>query len=402
MNIVILSDILPYPLNSGGAQAVYNMINSLRKLHHITYIFPQSQANSRTNMDKLNKLWHEVDFKCYPYWRQMLYWRFIKDKAIRAFKILFMPNSKSLLLDRALKPYGIYYTHDFNKFLNDTIKETNADIFQAEFYNCLPAINHIKGRVKSVFVHHEIRFIRNERLLQSLALNSSDAKKKEEVKKKEISNLNKYDVVITLTEKDKEILCNQGVATQIKVSPAAITTLPVEYKPWKGNIVFLGSYAHIPNKEGLDWFAQKVMPLIDENIGRCVNIIGSGWSNRYNEEYGFSLKGFVENLSDVMCGSIMIVPLLTGSGMRMKILEAAAMSVPFITTSVGVEGLLFRNEEDCIIADSPKDFANGLVRLVESEGLRKRLASNAHIVFMNNYSVNKLAAIRNEIYNELT
>jgi len=401
MNIVILSDMLPFPLNSGGAQAVFNMLDSLRASHQITFVFPESQSNSMANKNELQKMLPEVVFKCYPYWRQLLNWNFLKDKAVRALRIWFAPNGKRLLLDRALKPYCIYFSCDFNHYLNSVIRNANADIFQAEFYNCLPAVNHISEDVKTVFVHHEIRFVRNERLLQSVGLTQKEVLMKDNSKKEELANLNKYDVVVTLTDKDKEILCKNGVTTHIEVSPAAINTTPVQYSEWKGNVTFLGNYSHLPNREGLDWFAKKVLPLMGDNVGKQVSVIGSNWSEDYANKYGFVLKGFVEKLSDEVCGTVMIVPLLTGSGMRMKILEAAATHVPFITTSVGVEGLLFENERDCIVADSPEAFADGLERLMNEEELRKRLASHAHSVFMENYSVKKLAAVRNGVYNRL-
>ena len=96
--------------------------------------------------------------------------------------------------------------------------------------------------------------------------------------------------------------------------------------------------------------------------------------------------GFVEHLEDAVHGSIMIVPILTGSGMRMKILEAAAMSVPFITTSVGVEGLDFKHDESCLVADTAEEFANAIDCLANDAVLRKRLTENASKVFENKYS----------------
>lgn len=400
MKIVILSDMLPYPLNSGGAQAVFNMLNGLRARHEITFVFPQSQKNSIANKKQLERLLSNVDFKCYPYWRQLLYWKFLRDKTVRALRMLFAPRGKQLLIDRALKPYGIYFTYDFKRFLNAVINSKDADVFQAEFYNCLPAINHIEKDVRTVFVHHEVRFVRNERLLQIVPLTMKERILKDKSKNSEISDLNKYDVVVTLTENDKNVLKQNGVSTYIKVSPAAINTIPRSYKSWTNKIVFLGSYAHLPNREGLDWFAKSVLPLMDLDVGSHINIIGSGWNESYKSKYGFVLKGFVEDLTDEAYGAIMMIPLLTGSGMRMKILEASAMSIPFITTSVGVEGLLFKDGEDCIIADSPQDFANGLKRLMADENLRKELAMHAHLVFMENYSIEKLANIRDEVYND--
>ena len=82
----------------------------------------------------------------------------------------------------------------------------------------------------------------------------------------------------------------------------------------------------------------------------------------------------------------------------MKILEAAAMSVPFVTTSIGVEGLNFVNGVSCLIADTPEDFAVAINMLSDNEELRKRLAINAHSVYENEYSREALAQKRENIY----
>ena len=99
--------------------------------------------------------------------------------------------------------------------------------------------------------------------------------------------------------------------------------------------------------------------------------------------------------------SILIVPLLTGSGMRMKILDAAAIGAPFVTTSVGVEGLLFRPDESCLVGNSPMEFAQAINRLVADENLKKTLAYNAQDIFKNYYSIEALSKIRNAIYNNM-
>lgn len=94
----------------------------------------------------------------------------------------------------------------------------------------------------------------------------------------------------------------------------------------------------------------------------------------------------------------MVVPILSGSGMRMKILEAAANSVPIITTTVGVEGLDFEDGVSCLIADTPQDFARAIDSLVNDRALCRRLGENANNVFRFKYTAEILAQVRNELY----
>ena len=74
------------------------------------------------------------------------------------------------------------------------------------------------------------------------------------------------------------------------------------------------------------------------------------------------------------------------------------MNIPFITTSVGVEGLDFRDGESCLIADTSMDFGKALTQLMDDESLRERLVSHASNVFVNKYSVQALANVRNSVY----
>ena len=120
--------------------------------------------------------------------------------------------------------------------------------------------------------------------------------------------------------------------------------------------------------------------------------------NEVSSDLTVKTYGYVEDLSPVLRGSIMIVPILSGSGMRMKILEAAANSVPIITTTVGVEGLDFENEVSCLIADTPQEFAGAIDSLVGDKALCRRLGESANNVYRTKYTAKILAQVRNELY----
>ncbi len=103
-------------------------------------------------------------------------------------------------------------------------------------------------------------------------------------------------------------------------------------------------------------------------------------------------------MADAAQGSIMVVPILTGSGMRMKFLEAAAMNIPFVTITVGVEGQDFNNKYSCLIEDEEDKFAAAIDALAFSPDMHKNIAENGHTVFCDKYSVQALAKVRNGAY----
>lgn len=101
-------------------------------------------------------------------------------------------------------------------------------------------VRYIRHNVKTVFVHHEIRFVRNERLLQSVNSADKERLRMERIKKNEVTDLNQYGAVLSLTENDKQVLKAKGVHAPIYVSPASVKTELHAYSDWNGKLVFLG------------------------------------------------------------------------------------------------------------------------------------------------------------------
>ena len=406
MNIVILTSLLPFPLTSGGAQAQYNMIDSLRHNHKFVIVFPENGYNRMKAMQELQTKWPEVEFKPYCYYEQVISPRFLWDKMVRSFNLIFRKRSKSFQVERILKPYGFPVDNKFVSFVERIVRESSADYLQIDFYPFLSLIPRFSNDIKKIFVHHEIRYIRNNRLLADFQLTKEEDTLFRELKNEEIANLNHCDKIITLTNVDKLELQKSGVTSPIYVSPAAVSTLQKEYIPWNRTLIFLGSYSHFPNQEGVDWLMKKVLPLVkwEKHFPITMRIVGSGWPKSYNQNInGLVVKcdGYVEHLPKVLSGSIMLVPILSGSGMRMKILEAAALNVPFVTTSVGVEGLDFKDSVSCLIADDPKEYAESIYQLICNQTLHRSIAESASCVFEEKYSLSALAKCRDAVYHDL-
>ena len=112
--------------------------------------------------------------------------------------------------------------------------------------------------------------------------------------------------------------------------------------------------------------------------------------------------GYVEDLSVVFSSSMLIVPIRIGSGMRLKIIEAVNQGIPFITTTIGVEGLNFKNNIDCIIADSPYEFAKGIHYLSENPSKQQDFIKNASEKLSEKYSYVEAINKRLDFYRSLT
>jgi glycosyltransferase involved in cell wall biosynthesis len=107
--------------------------------------------------------------------------------------------------------------------------------------------------------------------------------------------------------------------------------------------------------------------------------------------------GFVENLESAIQNTIMIVPITIGSGIRMKILEAAKLGIPFVSTTIGAEGIPVQSGKHCLLADDPSDFVDAILQLRDHDK-RAMFIKKAHQLIEDNYSLEALKLNRHSLY----
>jgi glycosyltransferase involved in cell wall biosynthesis len=133
-------------------------------------------------------------------------------------------------------------------------------------------------------------------------------------------------------------------------------------------ILFLGSFRHTPNLEALDWFVEQVLPLVLAEEPRArVKVVGSDPPKRsaFRHAEAVDLVGFVEDVREPLSRySLFVCPILSGSGVRVKLLEAFAAGIPVVSTRLGAEGLADRDGDICALADEPAEFARRVVDLL--------------------------------------
>ena len=149
-----------------------------------------------------------------------------------------------------------------------------------------------------------------------------------------------------------------------------------------GTMLFLGSFRHLPNQEALQWFVREVLPLVLQHRpdARLV-VVGSDPPPAHSlPDVGsaLELRGFVEDVREPLgeC-AVFVCPILSGSGMRVKLLEAFAAGIPVVSTRIGAEGLADRDGEVCMLADEPGEFAERVVRLLNEEESGAAMATRA-------------------------
>lgn len=408
-NILLVLPWFPYPKISGGHQAIFYGIKAIATCMNVSIAF-QGLTNQDIEKSFLREIGTEV--KIFPFSEEkvesgffhsvhVFFWR-LKLLLFRKLKI--RSAVKTAFYDNWIR---IFYplSEEYLKYINAIIVSEKIDVVQCEMLGNLSLILSLPNEVEKIFVHHEIGYVKNGLSLLGHSFSLKADAYLGISKLIEIELLNKYDKIITLSEIDKEKLIAAGVNRPIYSSFAVVETNKIDnpVSDDSTTLTFVGPEFHTPNYEGLLWFLENCWDTLKKNDNNySLNIIGN-WTketislicSRFHE---VEFLGYVDNLAEVLSGSIMIVPITIGSGIRMKILEAASIGIPFVSTSVGAEGLPMENSKDCYIADLASDFVNAILKL-KNKDIRLLFSRNAKMKVENLYSINELAKNRILIYN---
>lgn len=157
-------------------------------------------------------------------------------------------------------------------------------------------------------------------------------------------------------------------------------------------LMYVGFLGWEPNAQGLLWFIEQVWPLlVERHPDLRFDIVGKNPDQRLQEATarweGISLKGFVPDLQEIYRDSrVSVAPLLFGSGMKVKVLDAMARGMPTVTTSVGAEGIDVEIGTHLLVADNPDDMANEVDRLLTDSELWQRLQINSRALIRERYT----------------
>jgi O-antigen biosynthesis protein len=216
----------------------------------------------------------------------------------------------------------------------------------------------------------------------------------------EFSLFNKADIVLTPSEKEKEILVRQIPDKRIEVVP------PYMYEETdfrtvdnhrsfedREGIMFLGGFGHSPNIDAVQWLVNDIFPLIRKKIPNIqLDIVGSNPTEKITELASDSINivGYVSDMSPYFEKvRVFVAPLRYGAGLKGKIVTSMFYGVPVVTTYVGNEGLGLVNKEDGMLADDPKEFADKVCCLYLDKQLWEKIAKNSLEHVKRDYSMER-------------
>lgn len=391
MKILILTNKMPYPPHDGGSIASLTLAMSLHKCGNEVEIL---SMNTSKHYFDIKNIPSEVSSKI------KLYCVDINTdtkiiKAVGNFLFSSTPYNAERFISKA-----------FDSKLTELLQTNSYDIIQLEGLYLCPYIDTIRNFSKAKIslrahnIEHEIwtRAAVNERQkLKKIYKNNLAVR----IRKFKLNYINKYDFLIPITSRDANLYGVFGNTMPVHVTPTGIDTNSNLFNSRSATSNFpgffhIGALDWIPNIEGLTWFIENVWKKFTKKYPDFkFSIAGRNASEefaKYLIQNNINYVGEVDNASEFIAkGSVMIVPLLSGSGMRIKIIEGMAAGKTIITTSMGTEGINTTNDENILIADTSESFYSQLIRITNSRELHDIISKKAQNFVLKNYDNEKIA-----------
>lgn len=197
------------------------------------------------------------------------------------------------------------------------------------------------------------------------------------------------------------------LAARVRVNPFGIT-LPEPVDPageGPDTVLFVGNFTHLPNRDAALWLAREIMPAVRQRqLGARLRIVGSAPPREVTDLAGDGVEVIADAPSieeHIEAAAVVMAPVRTGGGMRIKVLEALARGKAVVTTSRGAEGYMeFESEPPLVIADEPGEIAAATASLLADTARRRQLGARASEFAHRHYSPSAWATRLEAIYEE--
>ncbi len=384
MKILQICNKPPFPPQDGGAIGMHNVTQGLLDAGHSVKVFSVNTPKHFVNIEDLPDDYRE---------KTQIEFGFINTEL----------SSKAALMNLLFskRSYNIvrFEDKDFEKQLIQILEKEEFDIIQIEsiFLNFYVDIIRKKSKAKIVLRSPNVEYMIWERM----ASEEKNPIKKyylsvlaKRLKKEELASLNSFDALYTVTKNDLDIYAANGCKIPMEFIPTGLdvtksTTVDsnsVEFP----SVFHIGALDWMPNQEGLVWFLDNVWNSINQLYPEVKFYIAGRGDASWFDSSRFKnvvLLGEIEDAATFISSkAIMIVPLFSGSGMRVKIIEGMALGKAVVSTSIGIEGIIHHQGEDVLIADNPKTFIHAISSLLENRSKYNDICERAKVNINRNYS----------------
>lgn len=385
MNVLIIGSRVPWPLKDGGAIATFSMLEELSKQGmKVTYF----TFNTRKHYVSKTYLKEKLHFcEVLPVYL---------DTELNVFDAL-----KCLLINTN---YNInrFYSKPAELELKKLLQEREFDVIQFEGLFSTPLLKTVQQNSNCTLVYraHNVEW-------KIWANNANQAKGLKRLYLKQLAQtLKTYEVkvikyfrnIISISRIDLEYFQELNLNARYYNYPTGIAVEKDDFLLDKNfssalptKLFHIGSMEWLPNRQGLEWFVKEVWPLVlKKNNNIWFSIAGKSLKKNDSKLSGKNIinYGEVEDAHEFMFkNEVCIVPLFSGSGIRIKSLEAMSLGIPVISTSIGAAGIDYQRNVNILIADNAEDFAAAIVKITTDLDVFNKISVNAKNLIQLKYNL---------------
>ncbi len=388
-HVVLVSPFLPFPLSHGGAVRMYNLSRALSAKVDFTLVAVREQEEE-VDYRKLHEVFREV---------------YVVDKDSRAGRDERLPEQVRQHELPALRA-----------LVAELVRERRPDLLQVE-YTHLAGLRTAAAGTPAILVEHDLTF----QLYGQLAAASGNARRERREYERwlefEREWLNRYDAVWTMSEEDRLQAITVG-----RRDPEFTFCVPngvdiERFVPWEEpagapEILYVGSFRHLPNLIGFEKLRDCVMPAVWRAFPSArLRVVAGPRAEEFGARFGrtsgkpdprVEIHGFVEDLRPLYArASVVVAPLAVSAGTNIKVLEALACGKALVTTAAGCAGLGLSDGRDARIASDWEGFAAATVELLADPARRANLGTRGRRTVEQRFSWNGIARSALETYEML-
>jgi len=386
MKVLFLCNKSPFPPKEGGPMAMNANIEGLTAAGHQVKVLA---LNTNKYFIKYNEIPQEYIDKTHI---ELIY----QDLSINPFDaFLNLFSKKSFHVER-------FISGSFAEKIVETLEQDSFDIVQLEMLYMTPYINVIRkhSKAKIILRSHNVEHLIWERV----TANTINTLKRyylagltRKLKNYELNAINQYDGIATISTKDAEFYLKNKASVPVEDIPFGVdinkyevSSVPYEFP----SLFHIGSMNWMPNEEGIKWFIETTWNMVSEKFpGLKLYLAGRmmpEWLENLAME-NIEIAGEVEDAQEfINSKAVMIVPLFSGSGIRIKIIEGMALGKAIISTAIGAEGIAYTHGKDILIANTPEEFLYAVRKFVSNKSYCDEVGANARKLIEDNHDIVKI------------
>jgi polysaccharide biosynthesis protein PslH len=381
MKILFLTQLFPHPPVCGGTIRSFNMLRHLGARHDVTLVSFVRGETPEASAEALRSICREVH--TVPIHRSSL--------ANIRFALGSLLGKKPFIVARD-------YVPEMRRKVDDLLNNGHFDLIYVDHLQMAQYVSGWDGCPK-ILDEHNVEWKIIERIGNSEPLSPKRlyaAIEWRKLRRWELATCERFDRVLTVTKTDRDTLRSANHRlSKITCIPIGVDfeAFPkVELREDARDIVSIGTMSWPPNIDAAVFFAEKIYPAIKMHVDRVRYIVaGSNPTDAVRRlslnDSSIEVTGYLDDLTPVASqAAVFVTPLRSGSGLRVKILNAMAMGLPVVSTSVGCEGIGAKPGRDLIVADSEHQFADAVVELMSDFRMRRQIAENGREFVHANYS----------------